>query len=360
MKRWFKMLTGSLAVVLFITFSCAAFAAAPVKLRTAWLDEHEAFLVWYAKEKGWDKEEGLDIEMLLFSSGMAQLNALPAGEWVLAGTGAVPGMMGALRYGTYTIAVTNDESYTNALLLRPDSPILKTKGYNKDYLEVYGHPDDVRGKTFLITTMSSPHFTLSHWLRVLGLKESDVTIKNIDQAQGLAAFDSGIGDGVCLWAPHMFFGIDKGWKVAGTPNTCGVGLPTVLMGDKKFCDANPELVAKFLRVFLRSANMLQKEAPESLAPEYCRFFQEFVGKSFTPEMAALDIKTHPVFNLEEQLALFDGSKGQSKAAKWMADIAEFFAGVGRITPDELKVVKDGSYATDKFLKLVKQPIPDYK
>ena len=246
---------GTLAVVLFITFSCAAFAAAPVKLRTAWLDEHEAFLVWYAKEKGWDKEEGLDIEMLLFSSGMAQLNALPAGEWVLAGTGAVPGMMGALRYGTYTIAVTNDESYTNALLLRPDSPILKTKGYNKDYPEVYGHPDDVRGKTFLITTMSSPHFTLSHWLRVLGLKESDVTIKNIDQAQGLAAFDSGIGDGVCLWAPHMFFGIDKGWKVAGTPNTCGVG---------------------------------------------------------------------------------------------------------RITPDELKVVKDGSYATDKFLKLVKQPIPDYK
>ena len=112
MKRWFKMLTGSLAVVLFITFSCAAFAAAPVKLRTAWLDEHEAFLVWYAKEKGWDKEEGLDIEMLLFSSGMAQLNALPAGEWVLAGTGAVPGMMGALRYGTYTIAVTNDEAPT--------------------------------------------------------------------------------------------------------------------------------------------------------------------------------------------------------------------------------------------------------
>ena len=163
--------------------------------------------------------------MLLFSSGMAQLNALPAKEWDLAGTGAVPGMMGALRYGTYTLAITNDESFTNALLVRPDSPILKTKGYNKDYPEVYGHPDDVRGKTFLITTMSSPHFTLSHWLRVLGLKESDVTIKNIDQAQGLAAFDSGIGDGVSLWAPHMFVGMDKGWKVAGTPNAASACPP---------------------------------------------------------------------------------------------------------------------------------------
>lgn len=360
MKRWYGMLTSLLTALLFAAFACPTFAAAPFKLRTAWLDEHEAFLVWYAKEKGWDKEEGLDIEMLLFSSGMAQLNALPAGEWVLAGTGAVPGMMGALRYGTYTVAVTNDESFTNALLVRPDSPICKTKGYNKEYPEVYGHPDDVRGKTFLITTMSSPHFTLSHWLRVLGLKESDVTIKNIDQAQGLAAFDSGIGDGVCLWAPHMFVGIEKGWKVAGTPNTCGVGLPTVLMGEKKFCDEHPDVVAKFLRVFLRSASMLQKETPESLAPTYQRFFQEWIGKEFTLEMSALDIKTHPVFNLEQQIALFDGSKGQSKAAKWMADIAAFFASVGRITPDELARVKDGSYATDKFLKLVKKPIPDYK
>ena len=132
------------------------------------------------------------------------------------------------------------------------------------------------------------------------------------------------------------------------------------MGYKKFCDANPELVAKFLRVFLRSANMLQKETPESLAPEYCRFFQEFVGKSFTPEMAALDIKTHPVFNLEEQLALFDGSKGQSKAQYWQSEMAKFFAGIGSINPAELKKVEDGSYATDKFLKLVKKPLPSYK
>ena len=74
-----------------------------------------------------------------------------------AGTGAVPGMMGgALRYGTYTIAVTNDESYTNALLLRPGQPYPQDQGLQQDYPEVYGHPDDVRGKTFLITTMSSP------------------------------------------------------------------------------------------------------------------------------------------------------------------------------------------------------------
>ena len=75
-------------------------------------------------------------------------------------------------------------------------------------------------------------------------------------------------------------------------------------------------------------------------------------------MFALDIKTHPVFNLDQQLALFDGSKGQSKAATWMADIAVFFAGVA--TPAELARVKDDSYATARFLKLVKKSIPAYK
>ena len=40
-----------------------AMASEIVKVPTAWLGEHEAFLMWYAKEKGWDAEAGLDIQM---------------------------------------------------------------------------------------------------------------------------------------------------------------------------------------------------------------------------------------------------------------------------------------------------------
>ena len=34
------------------------------------MDEFEAFPIWYAKEKGWDKEAGLNLEILYFTSGM--------------------------------------------------------------------------------------------------------------------------------------------------------------------------------------------------------------------------------------------------------------------------------------------------
>ena len=358
MKKFFLFVAVLTAAAILGAAVC--FAGKPVKMRSGWMDEHETFLVWYAHEKGWDKEEGIDLDLLYFDSGMAILNALPAGEWVVAGMGAVPAMMGNLRYNTYVIGIGNDESTTNAVMVRPDSPILKTKGYNPDYPDVYGHPDDVRGKTILATTVSSSHFALSHWLRVLGLKDGDVTIKNMDQAQALGAFSTGIGDAVSLWAPHLYMGEEKGWKVVGMPKTCKVGLPISLIADQKWADENPELVAKFLRVYLRAVNMIQdqmKNDPKALVPEYKRFFLEWAGKNYSDEMALKDLQTHPVFNFEEQIELFDTSKGQSTAQKWHADVASFFAEVGRITKDDLKKVGDGKYATDKFLKKVKTPIP---
>ena len=137
---------------------CNAASAAPLTMiRTGWMDSYETFAIWYAKEKGWDKEAGLDLEILYFTSGMAILNALPSGEWQYAAIGAVPAMMGALRYNTYVIANADEEFLINRVLVRPDSPIAKVKGWNKDYPEVLGSPETVKGKTFLTTTVSSAH-----------------------------------------------------------------------------------------------------------------------------------------------------------------------------------------------------------
>ena len=36
----------------------------PVEISTCWMDESPGFNIWYAKKMGWDKEEGLDIEVV--------------------------------------------------------------------------------------------------------------------------------------------------------------------------------------------------------------------------------------------------------------------------------------------------------
>ncbi|MFR6518528.1 MAG: ABC transporter substrate-binding protein [Bilophila wadsworthia] len=172
-----KFLSGLAAVLLAFSLCNAASAAPLTKIRTAWMDSYETFAMWYAKEKGWDKEAGLDIDILFFDSGMAILNALPAGEWQYSCLGGVPAMMGNLRYGTSVIGVGTDESACVAVLARPDNPVFKTKGLNPKHPGVFGSPEDVRGKTILCTTVSSAHFALTAWLDAVGVKPTEVTIK---------------------------------------------------------------------------------------------------------------------------------------------------------------------------------------
>ena len=64
-----KFFSCCIALLFCLAISAPAFSAPLTKVRTAWMDEFEAFPIWYAKEKGWDKEAGLDLEILYFTSG---------------------------------------------------------------------------------------------------------------------------------------------------------------------------------------------------------------------------------------------------------------------------------------------------
>lgn len=356
-KKWLRSLCAALLCVAFVG---TAGAADLQKIPTAWMGAQETFPIWYAKQKGWDKELGLDVELGYFNSGMDAINTLPAKTWVFAGVGAIPAMIGALRYNTTIIGACNDESMVNAVLVRPDSPILTVKGHNPAFPDIYGSPETVKGKTVLVTPVSSAHYALSIWLKSFGLSDKDVVIKNMDHVSALAAYGYGIGDIVALWAPLTYVGEKQGWKVAGTPRESRQGLPLVLVADRAFADANPEVTAKFLTIYMRGVNMLKNEPMETLLPEYQRFYSEWVGTDYSMDIAAMDLRNQPAFALEEQLALFDTAKGPSQIQQWQTELARVFASNGRISADEFKKIEDSAYVTDKFLKMVKLPLPPHK
>ena len=185
-------------------------------LRTAWLGEHEAFLTWYAKEKGWDKEAGLDIIMLRFDSGKSLIENVRAYDWAIAGCGAVPAMQATMSDQVEVIAIANDESSANMILTRPDSPILKAKGANPRYPDVYGSADTVRGKLILCPEKTSAHYLLSTWLHILGLKDEDVKIQNVLPGPAVDMYSKGFGDAVSIWAPATYTAAQKGYQIAAS------------------------------------------------------------------------------------------------------------------------------------------------
>jgi NitT/TauT family transport system substrate-binding protein/sulfonate transport system substrate-binding protein len=332
-----------------------------IPVNTAWMAEHELFLGWYAKQQGFDKQEGLDFKLQYFDSGMAIAEALPAKQWVLGATGGVPMVVTTLRYGAYMIGVGNNESWNNAVYVRPNSPVLKSKGAVKGFPNIYGTAADVKGKTFLVTTVSSAHIAMTSYLKVFGLKDSDVVIKQMDQASAVAAFESGVGDFVCLWAPYTYTAAEKGWKEAANVDSAKAAVPIVFIADKQFADQNPEVVAKFLRVMFRSINKLKDEGatPENIKL-YQQMYKEFAGMEYTADDAKKDIESHPVYKLDQQLKMFDTSKGMSEVQRWELFIAEFLRANGRIKDAEFDKVKSMDWITGKYLKMVKTPIPSYK
>ncbi len=94
-----------------------------------------------------------------------------------------------------------------------------------------------------------------------------------------------------------------------------------------------------------------------LLADYKRFYKEWAGLEMTDEMAKMDLVMHPVFTYEEQIKLFDTAKGKSQVEQWQGAILDFFTEQGRFKPEEKEKVSKTPYITDKFLKLVKQPIP---
>ena len=361
MKRNYFM-TILLVVAFVFAGSGVAFSKDLIKVPTCWMPEHEVFFAWYAKEKGWDKEEGLDLELIYFESGMSQLEALPGKQWVLGATGGVPHVFGALRYDAYLIGLGNDESFLNSVFARADSPAVKVQGWNKETPEVLGTPESVKGKTFLVTTVSSAHYAMTTYLKTLGLKDSDVVVKQMDQASIMAAFESGIGDFACLWAPYSYKATESGWVEVSNVSKAGVALPITFVGDKEFCDKNPEVVAKFLRIMFRGINKLADEgATDENIKLFQRMYKEWAGMEYSYADAKKDIEMHPVWKLEEQLKMFDTSAGESTAQRYERMIAELLLHAnGRLNDQELAKVKDGKWVTDTFLKMVEQPIPSYK
>ncbi len=317
------------------------------KIRVSLQPSFESFAAYDGAKKGWDKEAGFTQEMIYFDSGMPQIAALPANGWDIGATGNVPMLLAALKYESYFIGIADDESAANQVMVRSGSPILGTKNANG----TFGNAEQLKGKTILTTTVSSGHYVVSTYLKSLGLSDNDVKIMNLEQAQAVAAYDSGKGDLIGLWTPFVYTGLSKGWSNVANGQQLGVQVPLVLIANKKFADEHPEEVVKFLEFYFRGIDQWEKEG-KNLADDYVKFGADWMGTKITKEDALLDIQTHPVYNLKKQLEMFDSSKGPSQVQKNMQDIADFFTKQGKLTEEESKKVMGSGFITDKFLKML--------
>ena len=335
MRNLFRRVTIA-ATVFFIAGTASAQALQEVRISSQpALLTSVPFLV--AAEKDWWKEVGLKVTVTNFPAGAPQIAA--SSSWDVGLTGSVPAVLGAARFNLQTVAFADDQSATNAIFVRGD------KGD-----AIIRNPASLKGQTMFLTGNSTGDLASRSCLQKFGLQKGDVQIRSMGQAEIVAAMSSGSADVAGLWAPNTYTAEEKaGAKMLCSGKDAGTFIPTNLIARSDWAKQNPQLVAKFLAVYIRAQRYLANNRREALV--LIKKHYDTGGVQISEAAMNKELDLRPTFDLGAQLALFDRSKGASRADTAMTVIAAFMKEVGSLRPDEpAPDVK--SYVTEEYLRVI--------
>ena len=301
-----------------------------VKVRAAISAFQDVFSLYIAKEKGWDKEEGLDLELIEADWPSAQ-ELLAAGAVDFANS--VEGDVIA-RYHQVPGLVLTDILWFfqgHGIQVRGDSEF---KTYD-EFIEM-GYNDDearkmalmqMKGKNIILPMKVGIEISLKAWADSVGMKyPDDFNMIDMPHAEGLAAFLGGSGDGYIGGIPQRLRGLKEGNKIliddaafpravlhCGFSTTIGyladhsgieVKLQKLILRVLRYCETNPDdafpiIVREInratggqytveslkgvwnkLEYFPSSAEMLYQDAIDPEGPYYWRTRCDYVMKGY--------------------------------------------------------------------------------
>ena len=333
-----KSLALGIALAVVITAAATgATAQQPTEIKVSYQPALYWSLPYYvATEKGFWAEVGLKPVFSTFPAGVPQIAASASKSWDVGGTGSVPAVLGAARYNLLTIGMTNDESVGNALLATG----AKADGFIKN-------PQSIKGQTIVLTANSTGDYAVQSCLAKWGLKKTDVTIKSMGQAEIISAMSSNNADLGGLWAPNIYTVEEKiGAKVICSGKDAGAIVPGAIVVRADYAREQPQNVAKYLAVYLRTWKWMNAHRAEAVA--MMKKFYEIGGVTISEASMRKEFDTRPVFDLAGQLKIMSRAGGTSEVDKWMNQIGEFMKGTGSLP----EVPAAARYITDEYLKMV--------
>jgi len=273
---------------------------------------------YIADQKGWWDEVGLKPNYSTFASGAPQVAAAAAGDWDVGGTGSAPAVLGAARFDIITIGVTNNESAGNAMMVRGAAAA-----------EIKADPAKaLKGKQLLVTTNSTGEYASAACIESFGLSyPDDVEVVNLNQGEIISAFASGTGTMAGLWAPNIYtLEAKAGAELLCSGQDAGAIVPGGLIARRDYAEANPEMVAKYLAVFLRGVEYIRANNDESV--KMMADFYALTGVELDDKYLQREIDTRPMFSLDEQVTMMTGDAPE--AVTWFNGLGGYMTSTGTL------------------------------
>ncbi len=244
-------------MLLAIAFCCTAVPAghAAEKVKVGYL--HTLAVdgqMWLAVHKGYFMEQGLELEPIVFTSGVPLMQALSGGSVDVAIMGAV--ISNFPSRGVGKIFLINDIEYDTAMLFaRPETGAKSIK--------------DIKGKKVTTVKGTTAHVFLHTAMKANGMDSNkDIELVSMDMAGAVSAFIANASPFVCTWAP---FQVQIRDKVPGAvmlssakefyPQAAIIG---GWVAANKFYDERKDVLKKIIKAWAKANDELMAKPEESL------------------------------------------------------------------------------------------------
>lgn len=289
MRRW--LVTATLGLSLAIAGPGVARGEAPEVARLtigAGIDQSVAAWAIIAKEKGYFERVGFsEIELKLFSSGSAMVEALAAGSLQVGCSGAPPVIIMRGQGLPVVILMPLGELGSYEFLF-----VAKDKNVQS--------PKDLEGLTLAFPKGSGATSAMLQFIGLYGLDATKIKIIDMTPADVVTAYKSGQVDGSFLWEPWPYLAekarptvrlhtLDTSFFPQNRGKKLKLGADrTMLSAREEFVRKNPRATEALVRAMVMAQEFAQK--PEN-TKEYVRLVA--AGLKQDPEMMAATFKFRP-------------------------------------------------------------------
>lgn len=277
--------------------ACATGAAAAEKLRLGYLrsDLHH-LAAWVAIEKGFFRDEGLDVEVAgIFNAGAEEMSAFASKSLDVGYLGMAPSITGVANRAADVKAAALANAEGSAIVVRAGSPARSLK--------------DLTGKTIAIPGYGNVQdFLLRRALDAAGLDPKAFTIIVIKPPEMIGALETGQIDAFIAWEPFPTKAVTKGFgrillrssEIWKDHPCCVVAFQDALV------KARPALVQSFLKAHARATAFILANTDEAV-----RIGVQYTGMDEPTVRAALgniiyraELERAPILEYASYLARF--------------------------------------------------------
>ena len=269
------ILIGMLAL---ISFSCQSGPAGELETLSLGLPPLEQnALIYVAAKRGFFAENGLNVLIKDYDSGVTAIHGLLEGEVELAVAAEFPVVRALIQKSPLSIIVSSDKFENDYLVGRNDRGIETVL--------------DLKGKRIGVTLGTINEFYLARFLELNGIALHEVTPVDLKPAQFVDAIDSGEVDALIAWQPYIHQILEKQpnsvvWRAQNNQAVYGL-----LVGGNEWLALHDNTVEQFLRALEQAEGYILSSPDEAKAivQEWLGYDDTYIASVWTQHYFSLSL-----------------------------------------------------------------------